>query len=148
MKKQLFTFTAVIGLALVLNVGTFAQNTLAIRAEIPFDFAVNGKTLPAGTYRIDPATDSRIVWRIRGDTSRHAGAFVLAGSLSPGNLRRADASVTFHRYGEKSFLVGFKTPSYEVDLPTSKAELSLRSVAGMVVSKVIATSGVVDVMSH
>ena len=148
MKKQLFTFTAVMGLALVLNVGTLAQNTLAIRAEIPFGFAVNGKTLPAGTYRIDPASNGRIVWRIRGDTSRHRGAFVLAGSLSSGDLRRGDARVTFHRYGEKSFLVGFKTPSYEVELPMSKAELSLRSVAGMVAAKVIATAGVVDVMSH
>ena len=149
MKKQLFTFAAAMGLALLLNAGTFAQKSIVIRAEIPFEFTINNKTLPAGTYRIGPASsDSRALWSI-GDASGEPSMFLLAGVVSSRNVEGDSLMMTFHRYGEKNFLVGFKTATYEVGLPTSKAEKSLRLVAGNDPQKVVTTStGTVDVMSH
>ncbi len=77
--------------------------------------------------RIEPTGNNRAMWRIRGSRGE-PGEFLLALILegsSHGNLR-----LTFHRYGETNFLVGFKTPSYEVVLPASKSEKNLRLVSG------------------
>ena len=148
MKKQLFTFVAAMGLALLLNAGTLAQEAVTIRAEIPFEFSINNKTLPAGTYRIGPAsTDTRALWTI-GDTSDGPGQFLLAGIVSSRNFESGDLKLMFHRYGEKNFLVGFETQSYEIGLPTSKAEKSVRLMAGKVAEKVMMPAGTVDAMSH
>jgi hypothetical protein len=124
MKRQLFAFIFAISLSVVLNTGqTFAQSTVGICAEIPFAFMANNKTLPAGTYRLVAATDNRSIWRIE-NRAGHANEFLLAGVLA-GNRKQDMIQMTFHRYGETNFLVGFRTSSYEVALPRSKGEKAL-----------------------
>jgi len=114
-----------------------AQSSQAVRVDIPFNFSTNNSTLPAGTYQIEPAGDSRTLWKISGRDHKSAEflmALTLQGS-SQENLR-----LTFHRYGESNFLVGFKTSDYEVQLPVSGREKALRSTLGP-----IAAMNVVDV---
>lgn len=143
MKKHLFALILALGLGLGADVDqTHAQTGLTIRVEIPFAFTANRKTLPAGTYRITPVGDNRTVWRIQGD---EPGEFVSVTTV--GAVRGSgDLNVTFHRYGDKHFLAGFKTPLYEVDLPVSRAEKALRAPATMIAIGGAASSK--EKMSH
>jgi hypothetical protein len=128
MKKHLFALMLALGVALGANVDQTHAQTSTIRVEIPFAFTANSKTLPAGTYRITPVTDNRTVWRIQGEDP---GEFVSVAALAA--VRGSgDLQVTFHRYGDKHFLAGFKTPLYEVGLPASRAERALRAPATMI----------------
>lgn len=50
MKRNLFWGLTALALALVINV-PFA-NAQSAKANVPFDFAISGKTMPAGTYTV------------------------------------------------------------------------------------------------
>jgi hypothetical protein len=123
MRKQFFAIIFAIGLA----VSAHAQNSQAIRADIPFAFTVNGRTLPAGTYRIDSASGNRIVWKLQ-STEARSRLFVLANTLS-GNLNAGHVQLTFHRYGTQNYLAAFETSSYRVSLPPSNREKAIRGPA-------------------
>lgn len=126
MQKRLFALM----FALFINAAIYtsplhAQESQTVGVNIPFAFSAQGKTLPAGYYRIEPVGSNRDIWGIRGvGAGTPSNSFVLAmtrkGS-SDGKL-----AVTFHRYGEFNFLAGFKTSSYEIELPATKQEKALR----------------------
>ena len=123
MKKQLFALIFAVGSTVFFNASqAYAQATQAIVADVPFAFTANNTTLPAGTYVIKPATDSRIIWRIDGPASSD---FLLARNLS-GTNDYGHFRLRFRRYGERNFLAGFTTASYDVDIPASRSEKSLR----------------------
>jgi len=108
MKKQnLITFTK-LGFAALMTLAAAAASASAlsftnIRANIPFDFTIGEKTLPAGKYtlqRISPnGTDTLL---IRSEDGK-------AGAIGLTNAVRASTSPTqtkliFHRYGNSYFL--------------------------------------------
>lgn len=120
MTKHIFAIIFAIGLSISINAGeTYAQSS-AFRIDIPFAFTANNKTLPAGTYTVRPASDSRIFWRVTGagDTP---DIFLLAGSLAS-TRDNGDARMTFRRYGDRNFLIGFRSTSYQVSLKKSASE--------------------------
>ena len=125
MRKRLFAFIFTIAMSTILGAcPAYAQSSQMIEGDIPFEFTANNRTLPAGTYRVQSeGSGSRVVWTIQ-SSDHQAGVFLMAltltGSSDP-NIR-----LTFHRYGDKHFLVGFKTHSYDVTLPATKAEKALR----------------------
>jgi hypothetical protein len=135
MKKQLIAVMFALALSFVINAGqTFAQSQ-AFRVTVPFDFSVNNKTLPKGTYIVNPATDNRLMWRVEGTDDQAPGTLLVAHPSTaeePGNLR-----MTFRRYGERYFLIGFKTTSYDVAVPMSGSEKDLRRSAGINFAKLI-----------
>jgi len=119
MKKQIFAIIFAIGILGAVSAGkTYAQSQ-AFKIEVPFEFTANNKTLPAGTYVVGPASDSRIVWKLQ-DAHQKPEAFLLAagfGSNDTGNV-----GLTFRRYGDRNFLIGFKSFSYQMKLQTSASE--------------------------
>ena len=124
MKRQLFTLIFALALSVGLSTGsTYAQSSEGIRAEVPFAFTAHNETFPAGAYRIKAANDNRSIWMIQ-PKSAGQGEFFLAGGLA-GRSNYGTLRLTFRRYGERSFLIGFETPSYEVALPRSKDEKAL-----------------------
>lgn len=127
MKRRLSAIMFAVAISAILNASvTYGQSSQTIRAEVPFAFSASSKTLPAGTYSIESAGDSRGVWRIR--SKQQLGGFLLAltrGGHSDGNL-----VMTFHRYGDSYFLAGFKTRSYEIRLPASRGEKTRRRMLG------------------
>jgi hypothetical protein len=149
MKKQLFALIFALAMAVVINVGeAHAQNSLTIRVDVPFAFTANDKTLPAGMYRVSPATDSRKAWKIDGEDRGLGGrAFLLAKTLSSGQ-RSEPLQLTFRRYRDMYFLVAFNTPSYRVDLPTSKGEKALRKGGNMIAKKTVAAMDTMQKGSH
>ncbi len=81
----------------------YAQsNTLLRKVEIPFEFSVRNKTLPAGTYTITRMNQDKSMLLLRSEDGRKAITIltnpVRAKDLS--EIRR----LSFHRYGETYFL--------------------------------------------
>ena len=120
MKKHAATLLILMLVALT-GLG-FAQ-TRTIKANVPFDFTVNGKTMPAGECRINIADDGQRVLLV-GSGVEHA--YVL-----PTPTRSRDASnettLLFRQYGDRYFLAEINlegsTGGYE--LPKGKLEREL-----------------------
>ena len=81
--------------------GAVNAQTLTARASIPFNFVVNGKTLPAGNYVIYETIQSRTLV-IRG-MDNHAAALAVPASVAP-DIAQASGQLVFHRYGDLYFL--------------------------------------------
>jgi hypothetical protein len=100
-----------------------------LRATIPFDFSVRGKTLPAGKYEVRRVNDSpeALIISHEGSQAREHAIF---------NTESLDArkipdrgQIVFHRYGDTYFLseilIGGERMGRE--LPQSRQERRLRS---------------------
>jgi hypothetical protein len=69
----------------LLTAGTAAAADM-LEAKVPFPFVVNGKSFPAGEYRIERATDSSSVFLIRSENGNRTAVLVgtrPAGEHSP-----------------------------------------------------------------
>jgi hypothetical protein len=107
MKKQTLSVVGVFLLGGWAVVPGYAQPG-AIKANIPFDFVVAGKTLPAGQYRI-VAVPHRVDLQ---DAKGRKIAVVLADEL-PARSVDADSKIIFHCYREQCFLSEVWSPDYE-----------------------------------
>jgi hypothetical protein len=127
MKKRLFAIMFAVTMFTVLNGATaWGQTSQTIKVDVPFTFTSNKKVYPAGSYLIESVDGNRAVWKLR-STRDHSAEFLLALSLA--GTKSGNVRVKFRRYGDKQFLAGFKTQSYEISLPASRGEKMLR-VAG------------------
>ena len=77
-----------------------AQST-AIKANIPFEFVVGDKTLPAGTYRATTLSTARDALRIQSADGKDS-ALRLSGPTE--QKSKGQARMVFHRYGHNYFL--------------------------------------------
>ena len=111
--------------------GLFAQQIVAMHANIPFDFRMGDKLLPAGTYLIQ-ASDRALVLREEGGRLMAASLLTIPESQS---APPATGELWFHRYGSDYFLASVWTP-YSRDgqsLPKTKQERQLARLSGGVV---------------
>ena len=97
-RNLLATFIVIAALGLV---PAFAQNTMRVTADIPFAFTAGTQTLPAGQYVFVADANSAIALLYNADAGK--GVAVLT-ALNTGTGSAKDASLTFHRYGNKSYL--------------------------------------------
>lgn len=107
MRKQLFKaatmFVGIIALAFASALAASAQNQRSLVVNIPFDFNVKGKTLPAGEYifsRGSSADSSGLIIESKGSK---ANAIVLTMSIESRESQR-QSRLVFNRYGEQYFL--------------------------------------------
>jgi hypothetical protein len=103
--------------------GARAEAPWSIVVDIPFEFIVSGKTLPAGKYRVHkPLPDSDCVLYISKDGSDEGASFTTNAAL---NLAAPNkAALIFHHYGSEHYLSEVWTGSNNIGyrLPISKAE--------------------------
>lgn len=78
---------------MVLAAGSARASTLEIK--VPFEFVVNGQTLPAGQYLVN---DSAGVVQLRGEKGNHASMFVLTTPASGHDPAGDSPAFTFRRY--------------------------------------------------
>lgn len=120
MKKQLLAIVATLSIVITLTVTGLAGLNTAVTANIPFDFMVSGKTLPAGNYTVSPGT-SKGTLTIRSKDSRVAIGVI---AMEATDKSKAKARLVFRRYGNQHFLAqvydGISGSGQE--LPKSKAE--------------------------
>lgn len=101
MKKQALTLTIVLSLLLVAG-SAFAQ-TISLKADIPFKFVVNDKTMPAGQYSLASlnSLDDRNLVLASADNKQHMLINAnSAASLQPSQQTR----LIFEKYGDRYFL--------------------------------------------
>jgi hypothetical protein len=96
--KFIHRFIAVSALLFALAATSFAQSARRTVIEIPFDFVVGQKTLPAGRYRVEPLRrDSYTTWEIRAAKGR-AGAVVNTTALR-GSESESQPRLVFEQHG-------------------------------------------------
>ena len=129
MKK--FFSLVVIGSVLIVFVAATAWAQLpgtAIRATIPFDFKVQGRTLPAGNYEIRRISDESIGLLIRNVDDKHDEAMF---ETEPLYMRRTAGKdeLVFNRYGDVYFLSEVETAGEQTarEVYPSRSERHLRS---------------------
>jgi hypothetical protein len=135
MKKQAYTMIAMIVLVGSMAVAAKAQTSgrTQLIANIPFQFNVGNKTLPAGEYtvaQVNPASDHAVL-QLRSKNGR-ASAIVQMGSVI--GKAQESAKLIFNRYGNQYFFaqawVDGDNTGFEA--PKSRAERAgKREIAGI-----------------
>lgn len=122
MKKQALMIVATVGFLIVLSAApAFAQGMPSLRAQVPFEFSISNKAMPAGKYEIVKGSVNGTV------VVRAADHKTVAGSLGTpiGNKREAAATqLLFHRYGNQYFLARIEIEGWgnAIELPKTKSE--------------------------
>jgi hypothetical protein len=127
--KRLFNVIAIGGLLASSIAGT-AQGQMpgtTIRASIPFDFIVRGRTLPAGRYEIKRINDEPSGLLIQNADHKRDEAMFETEPIYVARAARKDVLV-FHRYGDSYFLSEVVTASEQTgrELAPSREERQLR----------------------
>ncbi len=120
--KQL-TAIALLAIASFAMAGnSFAQSN-GVRANIPFDFTVANKLLPAGTYTLHRTSTELI--EIRNHDKPIA---VLTIGNQDGNTSPNGGKLVFHKYGDQYFLSEILSDwaTMNVSVPRSKAETKVQ----------------------
>jgi hypothetical protein len=76
--------------------------SIFVTANIPFDFVVADKTLPAGNYKVSSLTSGGNALKISSRDGKSA-AIRLSDFIPERRVKRT-ARMVFHRYGQKYFL--------------------------------------------
>jgi hypothetical protein len=127
MKRRVFSIAVTCCVLALVTATAFAQLPgEPIRADIPFDFTVRGKVLPAGKYEISRITNAEGGLEIFNVNRHHAHAIVETEPVEGAISNRGE--LVFHRYGDIYFLHEIWTPGVETgrELPTTRQERTLR----------------------
>jgi len=107
--KKFVTASTKIGMLMLLSIAALAASAKAqsgsgLRANVPFDFTVAGKSFAAGHYSITRAsqTSGDLVLDIN-SLDQHARAFPITTRLQT-QTPRDQSVLIFHRYGDEYFL--------------------------------------------
>lgn len=122
MKKHAATLLILMLAALT---GLAGAQTGSIKAQVPFDSLVNGKTLLAGEWSIKAQGDAQAILWI---ASENAGTFVVPNALESNRVSKT-TKLIFHKYGDRYFLAGIEREGENrgYELPASKLEAELRA---------------------
>lgn len=121
MTRSIFGALTTLVLALAVN-AAFAQSR--VKAKVPFAFAVDESSMPAGQYTIAELSD-----RILQISNDETGATVSIVTLREESVNQQTPRLVFHRYGDQYVLAeawgSWKDSGME--LPTSKLEKEIRA---------------------
>ena len=138
MNKKAFAFLSVSVLIVALAVPSFAQS-LRLTANVPFEFTVGSRTLPAGDYSIRTGVNQAIV-QVQGFEA-HTGALSLSWRVDVKDEDPAAATkLVFNRYGDKYFLseVSDGYESIAMKLPVSHTQRELANTASIQTPELVA----------
>ena len=125
MKKQCMRILiALIGVA-GLGMAARGQVPDQILVNIPYDFVVAGKTLPAGTYRVNRLSEDKWAGLVFSSFENRASAIVhpMEVESAPGDK----AHVSFETAGDEHFLSKIETADNVFTIPVSRAAMLLAS---------------------
>lgn len=127
MKKRVLNAFLLLGLLISLPaIPVDAQSNILVgRVEIPFDFTVRDKTLPAGTYRVWRLYQDKSALLLRNDDGDEAVEFLTIPTRA--SKISETGKLVFHRYGESYFLHQIWEPGVRDgrQLPKSRRERSV-----------------------
>ena len=123
-KLSLRIAVALVGFA-GLGITAKAQVADQIVVTIPFEFVVAGKTLPAGTYRVNRVADDKWDGLIFRSFENSTGAIVRPIAVESASADKA--TVSFERAGGEHFLSKIQTGDNVFTIPVSRAAIQLAS---------------------
>ena len=94
---------------------TRAQEIDQIEVNIPYDFVVAGKTLPAGSYRIHRASERATNELAISSFKNHTGAILVPSEVE--STQTAKPTLTFQRVGDQYFLNKIETGEHVFTIP-------------------------------
>jgi len=101
-----------------------------VAAQVPFEFVVGGKIIPAGQCIVRPAPLAEQTMLIRNPDAK-VDAFTRASTVETRKVAGANALV-FHKYGERYFLSAIQLEGtrtiYEMPLSRAEAEMKAQKV--------------------
>ena len=120
--------------------GAAAQGLSRIVVDVPFEFIVNGKTLPAGRYSVSAVhPDSGCVLYIKKDGTNEGTSFTTNAAVNMSAPNKI--ALIFHHYGSDHYLAEVWTGSNNIGyrLPVSKGELAAARIGRPNESKGLST---------
>jgi hypothetical protein len=96
-------------------------------AQVPFEFVVGGKIIPAGQCIVQPAPLAEVTMLIRNPDAK-VDAFTRASTVETRKVAGANALV-FHKYGERYFLSAIQLEGTRTiyEMPQSRAEAEMKA---------------------
>jgi len=125
MKRQALSLISL--LSLLLMAGSAIAQTIHVRANVPFNFSVGNKTLPAGAYTIETISPDAKMLLLRARVGKPS---MMVGSNTAEALKGAEKNkLVFNHYGSQYFLSEIRIEGSDVSykLPKSRAEVELRA---------------------
>jgi hypothetical protein len=98
MKKQLVTL---LGLGLLLATVTASAQSMRLKADVPFDFVVGGKTLPSGEYTIRSLNGGNQILSISAPDQK---SVVFLTNMCQSLKASSHSKLIFTRYGDRYVL--------------------------------------------
>jgi hypothetical protein len=124
MKKRFIKIFAVLSCILPLALVASAQTNKQTQFDIPYEFVVGDKVMPAGEYIVRGANDQKTAWVIAEKGRKGKTVFLLAGTID--SARMNEAKMTFRQYGDRYFLAEFTVSDFRVTLPKTEEERFLQ----------------------
>jgi len=119
MKRNLFRGLLVSLFAVGLGAAAHAQEPDGLIVDIPYDFVLNGTSLPAGKYKVERYDFNDVRMLVLIDAESNKPLLTFAGELSGAHPTRP--SVTLHQAGDQRFLTQIQTAEHVFELPQTKA---------------------------
>jgi len=107
-------------LSSIFTVGTASAQDRGLSANVPFEFTVGGKLLPAGTYTITSPSSGVVLFQ---SEDKHITA--MTTSTFEGKDPAKRSALIFDRYGNQYFLrdvLSSTVANMNLHIPTSKLE--------------------------
>lgn len=108
-----------------LGITAKAQVADQIVVTIPFEFVVAGKTLPAGTYRVNRVSDDKWDGLVFRSFETRAGVIVRPTEVQSASADQA--KVSFEKAGDEHFLSKIQTGDNVFTIPVSREAILLAS---------------------
>ena len=128
MKKQGYTTTILILFFVLIGFSRASAQTSGaqrLTANIPFNFNVGDKTLPAGNYSvsfINTSSDKRVLQLV----PSAGGAAILIQTTDVVRNREETAKLVFNRYGNQYFFAQVWLPADGIGMQAPKSEYEKR----------------------
>lgn len=127
-RRILSIFTTLVLFATLVAASASARTSRSLVVQIPFDFNIAGKTLPAGKYVVERSTLASAEGLSLRSVDRNLGAFVLTSTVQS-NWRQSDSRLVFNRYKGQYFLSQFWTSGEAIGRELIKSDRE-RTVEG------------------
>ena len=128
MKRQLLNAFIVIGLIVAATTVTAAQGVRRMSVNVPFDFVVGKRTLPAGAYTITQLTRDNDRLLLLRSNDRRTTQIVSTDPIEVAAATETAAQLDFRRYGEQYFLVRVWSAGQNVGRALPKSQLELVTI--------------------
>ena len=126
MKTQYLRILLAVVCFAALGITAKAQELDQVVVTIPFEFAAAGKTLPAGTYKVNRLARERLgVLVLTNLDNRTSGVFVIPTEFE--DVRAGKTQVSFEQAGGQHFLSKIETRDHVFDISVPRSVTLLAS---------------------